>query len=73
MRLMCQEGNSTSIPSEKHPTKMTVTKKHHAINRRAYRVNQDHISTMANISKGVSRSVCFLWRYNFLDSSVLYQ
>jgi len=25
MRLMCQEGNITSIPSEKHPTKMTVT------------------------------------------------
>ncbi len=56
MRLMCQEGNSTSIPSEKRPTKMAVTKVHPAIKRHAYRVNQGHTSTMANVSKRFLRS-----------------
>jgi len=56
---MCQEGNSTSIPSEKRPTKMAVTKMYPAIKRHAYRVKQDHTSTMANVSKRFLRSAFF--------------
>ena len=60
MRLMCQEGNSTYIPSEKRLTKMAVTKMYPAIKRHAYRVNQNHTSTMANVSKRFLRSA-FFW------------
>jgi hypothetical protein len=56
MEVECQEGNSASIPSEKRPKKMVVTKMHPVIKRKAYRVNQDHISTMANVSKRFLRS-----------------
>jgi len=48
---MCQEGNITSIPSEKHPIKMTVTKKHLIIKWHAYRINQGYPRTVGKILK----------------------